>query len=213
MKNKTLICFFISGLIILTQQVYAQYPAIDSLKLIPTNPTTNDQLQVVCYTTFPSGSCNLNSYHVEQQGNDIFLTIDYTVGMATYICHSVDTIPIDNPGAGTFLLTTTITENNQDVLEDVAYLPFTIDPYLGISKFESNNFSVYPNPFKNELRVKSNFTIKKLEIQAVSGQKINLKESFSNTVDVSNLEPGIYLITLIDTNGNGVTQRIIKNPY
>ncbi len=202
----------IAGLTLLTNHVCAQLPAIDSLKLIPANPTTNDALKVVCYTTFPSGSCILNGIHSEQQGNNILLMLNYSVGAATYICHSVDTISIENPGAGSFQLITTITTNEQDIIEDIDYLQFTVDPFLGLDELHSNNFVVYPNPVINELRFKTNFTVENLEIQSVSGQKIQLKESFSDStpIDVSNLEQGIYLVTLTDDKGNQFTQRIIK---
>jgi hypothetical protein len=217
MKNKTLIPLLVSVFILLMQQVHAQNATIDSLKLIPTNPTTNDVIKVVCYTTFPSGSCSLNTVHAEQQGSNILLMLDYTVGMATYICHSVDTILIDNPGAGTFLLTSSITTNNQDMLLDLDTLQFTIDPYLGVPKYDSNNFLVYPNPFENELKFKSNFKVEKFEIYSISGQRINTKVLFDLneevTLDVSELEQGIYIINVSDPNGNKFTQRVVKHTH
>ena len=213
MKNRTLLRFLIAGLALCSTQAFAQLPAIDSLKLIPANPTSNDVLKVVCYTTFPSGSCSVNHIHSEQQGNNILLMLDYTVGAASYICNSVDTILIDNPGAGSFQLITTIAMNEQDIIEDIDSLNFTVDPFLGIPEFGSNNFITYPNPFENELHFKTNFAVESLKIHTISGQKVLLKESVSNTlpIDVSNLEPGIYLITLIDNGGNKFTQRIIKS--
>lgn len=200
------------GFLLLANQGYGQLSAIDSLKLIPANPTTNDALKVVCYTTFPYGGCGINSTHAELQGNSIFLSIDYTMGMLTYICHSVDTIPIDNPGAGTFQLTTTITTNEQDVIEDSHFLTFQIDPYLGVSELHAANFQTYPNPFTNELTFKTSFPVKKMELYSMTGQQIYFRELplKGSNIDLSHLQQGIYLITLTDPDGNAFTQRVVK---
>ena len=213
MRNKQLIRSLMAGFLLLANQVDAQMAAIDSLKLIPANPTTNDVLKVVCYTTFPYGGCGINTTHAELQGNSIFLSIDYSMGMLTYICHSVDTIPIDNPGAGTFQLTTTITTNQQDVIEDSHSLTFQIDPYLGINELTAANFQAYPNPFDNELKFKTSFPVAKMELYSMTGQQVYFKETlFENPpVDLSHLEKGIYLVTLTDPNGNSLTQRVIKH--
>lgn len=212
MRNKQFIRFLMVGFVLLVNPVYAQLPAIDSLKLIPANPTTNDALKVICYTTFPYGGCSLNTAQAELQGNSIFLSIDYTVGMAAYICHSVDTIPIDNPGAGTFQLTTTITTNEQDMIEDSHSLTFQVDPYLGITDLDPASFQTYPNPFDNELKFKTSFPVKKMELYSMTGQQVYSRESlFENpNIDLSHLQQGIYLITLTDPNGNAFTQRIVK---
>ncbi|TSJ39035.1 T9SS type A sorting domain-containing protein [Fluviicola chungangensis] len=211
MKNNSFIRFLIAGLLIMSSQVYAQLPAIDSLKLIPANPNANDALTVICYTTFPYGGCSINTIHSEQQGNDILLMLDYNVGMAAYICHSVDTISIPNPGAGDFQLITTITQQ-EDILLDQDTLAFHIDPYLGLPDYTSNNFQVYPNPVENELKFTTNFAVEKLEIYSTSGQRIQIFEPLSDNshIDVSNLEKGIYLVTVSSRNQNQLTQRIIK---
>lgn len=212
MKNNPITRSLIAGFLLLANQVDAQLAAIDSLKLIPANPTTNDALKVVCYTTFPYGGCGVDNAHAELQGNSIFLSIDYSMGMLTYICHSVDTIPIDNPGAGTFQLTTIITTNQQDVIEDSHSMTFQIDPYLGINELTPANFQAYPNPFDNELKFKTSFPVAKMELYSMTGQQVYFKETLfeSPSVDLSHLEEGVYLVTLTDPNGNSLTQRVIK---
>lgn len=212
MKNKQMIGLLMAGFLLLANQVDAQLPAIDSLKLIPANPTTNDALKVVCYTTFPYGDCTTSNAHAELQGNAILLSIDYAMGMAAYICHSVDTIPIDNPGAGTFQLTATITINEQDVIEDAYSFTFQVDPYLGINEPNSANFQTYPNPFDNELKFKTSFPVAKMELRSMTGQPVYSAESLSENPDInlSHLEQGIYLITLTDSNGNACSKRVIK---
>lgn len=216
MKNIRMKQFLVAGLILFSNQTDAQQlPAIDSLKLIPANPTSNDVLKVVCHTIFPYGGCNLNASHAEQQGNDIFLSLDYTIGMITYICDRVDTIPIDNPGAGDFRLLVAITTNNQPTVHDTDTLEFHIDPFLGIQELASGSFDLYPNPFNREFTFKTSFPVKKMEIFSLTGRRVSLMDSFSNNspIDVSHLEPGAYLILLTDENGNIHTRKALKHTH
>ena len=152
--------------------------------------------------------------HSEQQGNEILLMLDYNMGMAAYICNSVDTFSIENPGAGDFQLITSITTNGNDVMQDIDTLEFHIDQYLELHEYVSTNFLVYPNPVKNELRFKTNFTIKKFEIRSLSGELIQLIESFSDPenmwIDVSNLRKGVYLVVATNRLENTFTRRIVK---
>lgn len=213
MKNSGLNRFLIAGLLFLSGQTYAQQlPAIDSLKLIPANPASNDVLKVVCKTIFPYGSCHLNNIHAEQQGNDIFLSLDYTIGMITYICDRVDTIPLSNPGAGDFRLLVSITTNEQATVHDTDTLEFHIDPFLGVREFTSGSFDIYPNPFHNEFTFKSDFPVKKMEWYSLTGKIAysvkNLPEN--GLIDLSHLDQGIYLVTLTDPDGKMVTRRIVK---
>lgn len=212
MRKKTFTRSLLTGLILLTNHLYAQLPAIDSLKLIPANPTSNDALQVICYTTFPYGGCEVNNIHSEQQGNDILLMLDYNIGMAAYICHSVDTISIANPGAGDFQLITSITTNENDVMDDIDTLEFHIEPYLELPEYISTDLLVYPNPVKNELRLKTDLTFVKLEILSLTGEQIQVIESVPDNllIDVSNLKKGVYLVVATNRNGNPMTRRIVK---
>ena len=126
MRTKFFTRFLIAGLTLLSHQSFAQLPSIDSVKLILTNPTSNDVLKVVYFATFPSGGCSLNIAAADQIGNVIYIGLDYTVGMAAYICHSVDTIEINNPGAGTYDLSTILGINQQNMIADFQIHPFQI---------------------------------------------------------------------------------------
>lgn len=77
----------------------------------------------------------------------------------------------------------------------------------GIESYETE-FSVYPNPTNNELNisVENNSTIKLLDL---TGKLINTSNSSMTTWDVSNLENGIYILS-IENNGVITTQKIVK---
>jgi hypothetical protein len=86
---------------------------------------------------------------------------------------------------------------------------------------KKNTFSLFPNPTTNELRIENadlpagqaGLKIKEIEIYSSLGEKIisqisSLKSQIS--VDVSQLSPGIYFITVTDQVGNKVTRKVVK---
>ena len=87
--------------------------------------------------------------------------------------------------------------------------------------FAENTVSVYPNPCKNHIYVDcSNATdISSVEIIVTDIMgKTAYNEMWSDTefnpkkqIDLSNVEPGIYLVNVIDNHSNISTQKIIKN--
>ena len=71
-----------------------------------------------------------------------------------------------------------------------------------------NNISIYPNPSKDVVFVKSETAITKIELYDFSGKKI--KESASKEMNISSLKRGNYLIKITDKEGNTQTKNLIK---
>lgn len=71
-----------------------------------------------------------------------------------------------------------------------------------------NNISIYPNPAKDVVFVKSETAITKIELYDFSGKKI--KESASKEMNISSLERGNYLVKITDKEGNTQTKSLIK---
>lgn len=71
-----------------------------------------------------------------------------------------------------------------------------------------NNISIYPNPAKDVVFVKSETAITKIELYDFSGKKI--KESASKEMNISSLKRGNYLIKITDKEGNTQTKNLIK---
>lgn len=71
-----------------------------------------------------------------------------------------------------------------------------------------NNISIYPNPTKDFVVVKSETPITKIELYDFSGKKI--KESASKEMNIFSLERGNYLVKIIDKEGNTQTKSLIK---
>lgn len=73
---------------------------------------------------------------------------------------------------------------------------------------QKNESYFYPNPVKDILTLK-NGKIKKIELIDVVGKKINVKVQ-GNTLDLSKLKSGIYLLNFVDETNKVHVDKIIK---
>lgn len=74
---------------------------------------------------------------------------------------------------------------------------------LGISEFEINNVSIFPNPATNSITIKNIVKEYTIEVYNIIGQKI-MKENISpnnNKIDISNISNGAYILKLKDYSG------------
>ena len=83
---------------------------------------------------------------------------------------------------------------------------------LSSTDFETNinTISIYPNPSKNSFAITEDAS--KIEIYNITGQLVNtfINVSKNQPLDSSNLETGLYLIKITDTNGISQTQKMLK---
>jgi kelch-like protein 20 len=88
------------------------------------------------------------------------------------------------------------------------------DPFLGFGPIEKEDdfFSIFPNPCTNILTISSDIETKTVEavIYNQAGQKVLQEKPVNNTLDVSNLNPGMYIIELVNENGKTLKKLIIQ---
>ncbi|WP_298499609.1 T9SS type A sorting domain-containing protein [uncultured Algibacter sp.] len=85
---------------------------------------------------------------------------------------------------------------------------------LSVSQFNTNTFSLYPNPVKEAVNIKLNSALSGnvfVEIVDVQG-KIILQDRLSKTlqINVLNFEPGLYFVKLKHDHGEFIKKLIIK---
>lgn len=95
---------------------------------------------------------------------------------------------------------------------DLGIMAYDIDiTLLGTSNpvVKRNNFLMYPNPATNELTVSTgiNDEITNVIIYSLAGQK--LLETNKNTINVSTLSNGVYIVSVTTAKGNA-TQKLVK---
>jgi hypothetical protein len=77
-------------------------------------------------------------------------------------------------------------------------------------KAENTSISVYPNPVSSLLQITSGSFALDYQIVSVNGILVQTGRAISNTIDVSNLREGFYLVKIHFENGQNYQQKIIK---
>jgi len=86
---------------------------------------------------------------------------------------------------------------------------FDLSAVLSTKDFTSDNFVVYPNPTANYINIKLNDAIEfeRAKIYSITGQFV--KSSSKKSIDISDLQSGVYLLEIETDQGKSVN-RIIK---
>lgn len=85
------------------------------------------------------------------------------------------------------------------------------DPALGLSEVEvKSKLSIYPNPTSDYLYIKSAIAINEIQILDLNGRIINNASVVDNRVYLGSIANGIYLVKILDADGNSTTEKIIK---
>ena len=82
---------------------------------------------------------------------------------------------------------------------------------LSTPNFQEIEFSFYPNPVKDRLYIESpQSEIQKIQIFDINGKQVLQSDSIvQNTIDVSNLKSGIYLLQ-VETKEGKATRKLVK---
>lgn len=84
-----------------------------------------------------------------------------------------------------------------------------LDCGLAMEDIEVTNTAVrlYPNPAQTELTITSSEAIQKIEVFTVTGQKV--LTTTLPTLDVSSLSEGMYVVTVVHTNGQVIHKKLL----
>lgn len=84
---------------------------------------------------------------------------------------------------------------------------------LSVDDQTFNQLTIFPNPAKNTLYIHTDTMIQKVAIYSLTGSLITTLESdqlSNNSVDISSLSKGMYLLNILTDNQQTVTHKIIK---
>lgn len=102
-----------------------------------------------------------------------------------------------------------LTSQSLGILKDNITLDFLGNSDLNNLK---DNVSIYPNPTQNFINIKLDKTVSKFKASLcnAAGQILLTTENRSS-LNISNLNSGVYFLTIIPENGKSITKKIIKN--
>ncbi|MBO6185266.1 MAG: T9SS type A sorting domain-containing protein [Chryseobacterium sp.] len=81
---------------------------------------------------------------------------------------------------------------------------------LGTSDIRKIAVGIYPNPTNGILNIKTDSDIDKVNVTSIVGQKMNIQFS-NNTINMQQLQKGVYIVELQLKNGQKISKKVIKN--
>ncbi|MCD1115297.1 T9SS type A sorting domain-containing protein [Chryseobacterium turcicum] len=81
---------------------------------------------------------------------------------------------------------------------------------LGTSDIRKIAVGIYPNPTNGILNIKTDSDIDKVNVTNIVGQKMNIQFS-NNTINMQELQKGVYIVELQLKNGQIISKKVIKN--
>ena len=92
------------------------------------------------------------------------------------------------------------------ILDDFKFAQAT----LGVSDINKSKFSIHPNPVKDILYIDNGNSVEKVIVSDISGRQIKTVKPSENSINVADLKPGNYIVTVIDKDGNQQSSKLIK---
>lgn len=142
-----------------------------------------------------------------------YIFADYCSGEVGYINDANQVVwSYDSPG---FITTFGEDVNGELYVASSGILYRVIDTSLNTNEFQKSGIAVYPNPAKSILNIKNNstFFLNKIRIHDVTGKTIikrDVNNSQMNSIEVSEIASGVYIISAEDNLGNVVKTKFIK---
>ena len=184
---------------------------IDSLKLLPQDPDTSDIIKVVCFYTFPSGPCELDSFSINENNFEIYVNTYYNVGDLTYMCSSSDTINIGKLNSGNYKLIYYIKNLNTSSY-DIDTIDFTVNAGNGFQVTENMKIpiKIYPNPANDIIYVPHihNLQIQCIKLYSIKGELIKIFSPKDRILCLSGISCGMYML-YIQTNKGMLREKLI----
>ena len=83
---------------------------------------------------------------------------------------------------------------------------------LSVAQNSSSTFTIFPNPAKETLNINlaNGVSIKYVEVFDLIGRSVIKSEVVNNSISVSKLSTGTYILVVSDTNGKDYSQKFIK---
>jgi hypothetical protein len=101
-------------------------------------------------------------------------------------------------------------KDNRGIYSSIVEQAFTSSTQgSGVNNIFVSQMVIYPNPAKNELFIKSELPIKKVEVYSLTGSLMVSENNFNETINVSALPQGVYILKVYTGKGL-VISKVVK---
>lgn len=151
---------------------------------------------VSCYIGIPAtGTMQFITMAEAQSGVDGFFNL---------------TIVGDDAAEGQGMLTLFVYDALNPAVGDTVSWTISRGNVTGIADFEEDDiFEIYPNPATDVVNIKADGKYEAAIFNAIGQKLISVNGNMNETIDVSALESGVYLITYSDKEGNTASKQFI----
>jgi hypothetical protein len=194
---------------------------INGLTVSPANPTTGDNISIIANLDFPSGGCADKSMSTTMTGNNIALSALHCVGMAAYICNSVDTFQLGLLPAGTYTATLQVNMGagpspctpgiNPGPVDSVV---FVVTTGTGLDVIAKDGFRLFPNPGQKGFTIQfSGNTMPLVRVVDFQGRIVReyLSVATDNFIDLSEVKSGAYIVEIYESGKLIATEKWVRN--
>ena len=169
----------------------------------PSGGVDNGGYVVVKYTTAPNADNDPNQNGIYEYGSTTTNGTGSLTGTVIYI--GTDTNFTDTYATGNFYKIYAVDKafnySNELIVSDAT---------LGLDDTIASDFKLYPNPSKGILNIQRNTTDSiSVRIYDILGKEVLTADRISNSIDISNLKNGMFLVK-IATNNRSISKKIIK---
>ncbi|WP_396177742.1 T9SS type A sorting domain-containing protein [Flavobacterium sp.] len=173
--------------------------------------TNDNAIDVTIQTTSLNGAGFLsNSYTVTGNVIDIELCYWFNVLAPVLTFTDVISIPLETPGTYTLnvslVLSSSMEVCNNFANADTFFLQYN---HLSSENYARNQLNIYPNPSSGIIHFNGlDANINRVEVFDILGKNIKNEVSFSQTLDLSDLPNGMYLV-VFDTDKGMINKKIV----
>lgn len=189
-----------------SNNLFAQWGTINAIKIIPTQPTSTDFVQLVAQTVFPSSGCDRTRDTVVINSWEIHVQAFHTLGPLTVICNASDTFSLGQLPAGQYTLIYDLFDDPTTQLLDSDTLYFSIQQVSTRQKIlQYDNIVVFPNPASSQIIIQPQNEEDKysFELYSFDGRLITKESNCIGRKELitSDLQKGIYFLAISNITG------------
>jgi hypothetical protein len=183
---------------------------INSITMVPANPTEIDTIYFYAHLSFPSGPCADKTITTTSTPPNLFANAIHCLGPLTVICDHTDTIVYYQlpPGNYSFIFQVDAGAAPSPCTPGIMPGPvdsinFTVLPIVSVNELSTDKkINIYPNPAGDYLKLEAEINFEDadylLKIFSADGKLLKeIRPEENKYIDISELKNGIYFCTLI----------------